>query len=106
MKTTSSPSRPVRARRSALVAATLLACTAAGSSAWAQPAAYPAKQVNVITAFAVGSGPDAVLRLVGQKLGQRWKQPVTVENRPGGGGFVAIEAVRRAQPDGYTEIAP
>ena len=83
----------------ALVAAALL--TTAGWAS-AQTAPYPAKQVNVITAFAVGSGPDAVLRLVGQKLGQRWKQPVTVENRPGGGGFVAIEAVRRAHPDGYT----
>ena len=42
--------------------------------------------------------PDAVLRIVGEKLAARWKQSVTVDNRPGGGGFVAIEAARRASP--------
>ncbi|GGH57050.1 hypothetical protein GCM10010975_16320 [Comamonas phosphati] len=76
-----------------------------GSSAMAQSdptAGYPNHPVTVITAFAVGSGPDAVLRIVGEKLGVRWKQSVTVDNRPGGGGFVAIEAARRAKPDGYT----
>lgn len=56
----------------------------------------------VYTAFAVGSGPDAVLRLVAHKLSQQWKQSVTVDNRPGGGGFIAIEAARRAAPDGHT----
>lgn len=63
---------------------------------------YPSRPVTVVTAFAVGSGPDAVLRIVGEKLGARWKQSVTIDNRPGGGGFVAIEAARRAKPDGYT----
>ena len=89
-------------RRWALTAAvaalaTPIACT------WAQaPAAFPTKPVVVYTAFAVGSGPDAVLRLVAHKLSQQWKQSVTVDNRPGGGGFIAIEAARRAAPDGHT----
>ena len=90
------------AARRTLIAATLLA----GTAAWAQgansAASYPTRPVNIITAFAVGSGPDAVLRIVGEKLAQRWKQGVTVDNRPGGGGFVAIEYARRATPDGYT----
>lgn len=63
--------------------------------------AFPAKPVTLYTAFAPGSGPDAVLRLVADKLGKAWNQRVLVENRPGGGGFVAIEAVRRAPADGY-----
>lgn len=63
---------------------------------------YPAKPVTLVTAFAPGSGPDAVLRLVAEKLGKSWNQRVMVDNRPGGGGFIAIDAARRAAPDGHT----
>ena len=89
-------------RRWALTAAVAALAT---PIAWAQaPAAasFPTKPVVVYTAFAVGSRPDAVLRLVAHKLSQQWKQSVTVDNRPGGGGFIAIEAARRAAPDGHT----
>ena len=92
-------------RRRAFATAALLLCGAGTTGmAWAQssPAAYPTKPVTLITAFAVGSGPDSVLRLVAQKLSLNWKQGVTVDNRPGGGGFIAIEAARRAAPDGHT----
>ncbi|MGM9486242.1 Bug family tripartite tricarboxylate transporter substrate binding protein [Ideonella sp. YS5] len=64
--------------------------------------AFPNKPVTLVTAFAPGSGPDAVLRLVAEKLGKRWDQRVLVENRPGGGGFIAIDATKRAPADGYT----
>jgi tripartite-type tricarboxylate transporter receptor subunit TctC len=63
---------------------------------------YPAKPVTIITPFAAGSGPDAVLRLISDKLGRVWNQRVVVDNKPGGGGFIAIDAARRAAPDGYT----
>ena len=63
---------------------------------------FPAKPVTLVSAFAAGSGPDAVLRLVSDKLGKAWGQRVLVDNRPGGGGFIAIEAARRAPADGYT----
>jgi tripartite-type tricarboxylate transporter receptor subunit TctC len=63
---------------------------------------FPNKPVTLISAFAPGSGPDAVLRLVADKLGKAWDQRVLVENRPGGGGFIAIDAAKRAAPDGYT----
>ncbi|MGR4868772.1 Bug family tripartite tricarboxylate transporter substrate binding protein [Variovorax sp. LARHSF232] len=67
------------------------------------PAAdYPNKPVTLITPFAAGSGPDAVLRLISDKLGRQWNQRVVVDNKPGGGGFIAIDAARRAAPDGYT----
>ena len=49
---------------------------------------FPSKPVTIYTASAPGSGPDAVLRLVAEKLGKTWKQRVLVENRPGGGGFL------------------
>ncbi|HYP70082.1 MAG TPA: tripartite tricarboxylate transporter substrate binding protein, partial [Variovorax sp.] len=72
-------------------------------TAFAQGAAgYPSRPVNIITPFAAGSGADAVLRLVSDKLGKLWGQTVTVDNKPGGGGFIAIDQARRATPDGYT----
>ena len=90
-----------RHARCSLLLATLVA--AASGSAWAQQGSdFPTKPVTLYTAFAVGSGPDAVLRLVAQKLSQNWKQSVTVDNRPGGGGFIAMEAARRGAADGYT----
>lgn len=63
---------------------------------------YPAKPVVIITPFAAGSGPDAVLRAVSDKLSRLWNQRVMVDNRPGGGGFIAIDQARRAAADGYT----
>ncbi len=82
-------------RRLAVAALALAAC-----AAHADPS-FPTKPVNLTTAFAAGSGPDAVLRQVGDKLSKLWGQPVTINNRPGGGGFIAIEAVRRLPADGY-----
>jgi tripartite-type tricarboxylate transporter receptor subunit TctC len=63
---------------------------------------YPSKPVTLVTPFAAGSGPDAVLRLVASKLSRQWNQQVLVDNKPGGGGFIAIESAKRAPADGYT----
>jgi tripartite-type tricarboxylate transporter receptor subunit TctC len=62
----------------------------------------PSKPVTLVTPFAAGSGPDAVLRLVASKLSKQWNQQVLVDNKPGGGGFIAIESAKRAPADGYT----
>lgn len=70
--------------------------------AQAQTAAgFPAKPVTITTAFAAGSGPDAVLRQVSEKLSKVWGQPVLINNRPGGGGFIAMDAVQKLPADGY-----
>lgn len=63
---------------------------------------FPTKPVNIVTPFAAGSGPDAVLRQVSEKLSKLWKQPVIVNNKPGGGGFVAYAGTQQAAADGYT----
>jgi tripartite-type tricarboxylate transporter receptor subunit TctC len=71
----------------------------------AQPVAaqnFPNKPVRVITPFPGGSGPDAVARVVGDKLSRYWGQQVLVENRPGGNGVIAIEAAKKSPADGYT----
>lgn len=66
----------------------------------AQAQTFPTKPVRIITPFPVGSGPEGVARLVADKLSKSWGQPVTVENRPGGNGFIAIDAFKRGASDG------
>ncbi|MDQ8728025.1 tripartite tricarboxylate transporter substrate binding protein [Bradyrhizobium sp. LHD-71] len=63
---------------------------------------YPSKAVHIIVPQAAGGGTDTFARAIGQKLGERWGQPVIVENRPGAGGVVGTEFVAKAPPDGYT----
>jgi tripartite-type tricarboxylate transporter receptor subunit TctC len=63
---------------------------------------FPAKPVRVLVPYSAGSGPDAVLRDVGDKVSRAWGQQLIVENRPGANGWLAIEAAKKAQPDGYT----
>ncbi|RZL89173.1 MAG: tripartite tricarboxylate transporter substrate binding protein [Variovorax sp.] len=83
----------------ALVAAVLaLAATPARSQD------FPTKPVRIITPFPVGSGPEGVVRLLADKLSRAWGKPVTVENRPGGNGFIAIDAFKRGAADGHDLI--
>jgi tripartite-type tricarboxylate transporter receptor subunit TctC len=72
------------------------------STAWAQPSDWPSKPVRIIVAFPPGAPGDVVARLVGEKLAAKWKQPVVVENRPGAGGNIGMDAVAKSAPDGYT----
>jgi tripartite-type tricarboxylate transporter receptor subunit TctC len=60
--------------------------------------------VRIITPFPVGSGPEGVTRLVADKLSRMWGKPVIVENRPGGNGFIAIDAFKRGATDGHDLI--
>ena len=78
----------------ALAAASLLPATAGAQQ-------FPTKPVRIITPFPVGGGPDGVARLVADKLSRAWGQPVVVENRPGGNGFIAIDAWKRGAKDGH-----
>ena len=58
--------------------------------------------MRLLVAFAPGGPADIIARIVGQKLGERWKQSVVVENRGGAGGNIAAAAAAKADPDGYT----
>jgi hypothetical protein len=80
------------------VAAGTLFATAATAQNW--PA--PNKPIRIIVPTAPSGGNDVMARIVAQKLGERMKQPVIVENKAGGNGAIGSEAVAKAAPDGYT----
>ena len=85
--------------RRAVLRATVASCAlAAAFGVTAQQ--FPTKPVRIITPFPVGGGPDGVARLVADKLSRVWGQSVIVENRPGGNGFIAIDAWKRGAKDG------
>ncbi len=77
---------------------------AAAASAQAQQ--YPSKPVTIIADSAAGSTPDAVLRVIADRLGQIWGQQVIAVNHPGAGGSIAARLAADAAPDGYTLYMP
>ena len=68
----------------------------------AQAQAYPSRPVTLIVFVGAGGAPDIKARILGQLLAQRLGQPVVIDNRPGVGGHLALQAVARATADGYT----
>ena len=63
---------------------------------------YPAKPVRIIVPQTPGGASDALARIVGQKLSEKWGQPVVIENRSGAGGNIGMDAVAKAPGDGHT----
>jgi tripartite-type tricarboxylate transporter receptor subunit TctC len=69
----------------------------------AQPA-YPApgRIITIVVPFSLGTGPDILARIAGEKLGARWSASVIVDNKPGASGNIGAELVAKAPGDGYT----
>ncbi|SEA17461.1 Bug family tripartite tricarboxylate transporter substrate binding protein [Acidovorax soli] len=86
-------------RRAALALATVPLLL---GSAMAQQAAWPDKMIKLIVPFPAGGPTDTASRIVGQKLGERLKQTVLVENKAGASGSIAAAQVSKSAPDGYT----
>lgn len=78
-----------------------LALTGAATGAWAQ-SSWPAKPIKLIVPFPPGGGTDATSRLIAEKFTVLNQWTVVVENRPGAAGNIGLDAVAKAQPDGYT----
>ena len=78
------------------LAAGAAALPAVSRVAWAQ--AYPTRPVRLIEGFGAGSAPDVLARLIGQSLSEQLGQSFVIENRSGGSGSIATEAVVRASP--------
>jgi tripartite-type tricarboxylate transporter receptor subunit TctC len=74
------------------------------ASSQAQPAPYPVRPVRIIVTFVPGGGADVIGRYIAQGLTTALGQPVIVENKPGAGGLLGIEAGLAAPADGYTFI--
>ena len=70
------------------------------SSAHAQT--FPTKPVRILVPQTPGGASDALARIVGQKLSEKWGQPVVIENRAGAGGNIGMDAVAKSPGDGYT----
>jgi tripartite-type tricarboxylate transporter receptor subunit TctC len=81
-------------------AAALLAPIVAAGIAAAQT--FPARPVRIVVPQAPGGASDALARIIGQKLGERWHQQVVVDNRTGAGGIIGTDIVAKSAPDGYT----
>lgn len=92
-------------RKILLLSAVLTITVAAIAPAAAQKNAaadYPNRPVRLIVTFAPGASNDILARLIGGKLADEWGQNFVIDNRPGAGGAIAVNAVVKAAPDGYT----
>ena len=89
-------------KRRIVIAAAFALVLAAGLEGAAFAQAYPTRPVTLIVPYAPGGLPDTVARVIGQKLGDKWGQAVVIENKPGGNGVVAAQALAAKPADGYT----
>lgn len=93
-------------RRSLLLATAGMAGGLAAPRAFAQAAGpYPNKGIRIIVGFAPGGLTDAYARMFAEQFTARYNLPAVVENRPGAGANIAIDAVVKAPADGYTLLA-
>ena len=88
-------------RRATLLSLGLAAAFAGLFSQGAAAQEWPTKTVRLMNPYPVGGGPDGIARLLADKLSKKWGKPVVVENRPGGNGFIAIDAFKRGANDGH-----
>jgi tripartite-type tricarboxylate transporter receptor subunit TctC len=63
---------------------------------------FPNRPVRLIVPFPPGGPSDLAARVFGQKLAERWGQPVVVENRAGGNSAIGAQQIAKSPPDGYT----
>ena len=89
--------RTQRARVSLLISA-----LCAAGSACAQ--GFPGRPIKFVVPWPAGGPPDAVARLLGQRIGEALKQQVVIDNRPGANSIIGTEIVARSAPDGYTYL--
>jgi tripartite-type tricarboxylate transporter receptor subunit TctC len=91
---------------SACAAVILAALTTIAAWSPAEAQEWPTRAVKFVLPIGAGSGADLGARLIGEKLSAKWGQPVVIENRPGGDGFVALTAFLNAHDDHLLLFAP
>ena len=90
------------ARRSLIQLGALVLTLGATGAALAQSAPWPAKPIRIVVAFPPGGLTDAYARNYGEYLSAKLGVPVVIDNKPGAGAIIGIDAVAKAPPDGYT----
>lgn len=98
------PARQAARPRCAVCAALMLLGWALGGPTpvgEANAASYPVRPIRLVVPYTPGTGIDILARVVGQRLAERMKVAVVVDNRPGASGNIGTEAVSKATPDGY-----
>lgn len=75
---------------------------ALGTMSFAAGAKYPSKPIRIIVPFPPGAFNDQLARVLSQKLGERWGQPIVVDNRPGGSTLIGTDLAAKAPADGHT----
>lgn len=80
----------------------IAACLFFAAHAAAAQSSYPNHNMTLVVPFVAGSGTDIVTRSLAKHLGEAFKVPVIVENKPGANGAIGAQWVARAKPDGYT----
>ena len=86
-------------QRYIILVGTILACAQA-----AQAQTYPNRSIRLVVPWAAGGPPDAVGRVLGQRVGDVLRQQIVIDNRPGANSIIGTEMVARAAPDGYTYL--
>jgi tripartite-type tricarboxylate transporter receptor subunit TctC len=76
-----------------------------GAPSEASAQAWPTKPIKVIVPLTAGSATDVMARIVFDQVSQQVGQPIVIENRPGAGNSIGMNAVAKAEPDGYTILA-
>ena len=89
-------------KRSLLAIATIACATTTAPLGPTAFAAYPESPVTIVVGANPGASGDLMARLITQRLSEKWKAPVVVENKSGASGILAAQAVRNAPPDGYS----
>jgi tripartite-type tricarboxylate transporter receptor subunit TctC len=90
--------------RHALMSAISAVVAASAVQAQTAPAGWPSKPIRILVAFPPGGLTDAYARMFAEQLGAKVNQPVVVENKPGAGAVIALDAAAKSPPDGHTLV--
>ncbi|MCC2675787.1 MAG: transporter, partial [Ramlibacter sp.] len=90
--------RQTIARRTLLAAGVAFAATLAVPHAVAQEAAFPTGPVRIVLPFPPGTVNDTIIRILAERLSVQWKQPVTIDNRPGASSMIGTANVAQSKP--------
>ena len=93
---------PMRISTAAAAALMVLGASLTGTAVHAQ--GYPERPIRIVVPFPAGGGTDSLTRQIASALTARLKWVVTVDNKPGAGGNLALDSVAKARPDGYTLV--